>query len=71
MSITDLDRKRGIDLLVSIVLKEGSNDEKRQIALRLAQRKEHDVFERSKGVLASRICMSSCGHVSFSFSPPR
>lgn len=53
MSISDQDRKWGIDLIVSSVLREGStSEEKRQIALRLAQRKENDVFETSgpKGV---------------------
>jgi hypothetical protein len=54
MSVSESDRKRAIDMLMKSVLNESStSEEKKQIAMRLAQRKEQDVYARSQGMLAS------------------
>lgn len=49
MSVSDSDRAKAVGLLMNAVLHEGStrSDEKRQIAMRLAERKEQEVFARS------------------------
>jgi hypothetical protein len=54
MSVSESYRKKAIEMLTKSVLNESStSEEKKHIAMRLAQRKEQDVYARSQGMLAS------------------